>query len=38
MDSLWFFSPGILRSEGVIDNDASIARLADISVAYAKAG
>ncbi|OQV22488.1 Delta-aminolevulinic acid dehydratase [Hypsibius exemplaris] len=29
---------GILRSDGVIDNDASIFRLAEISLAYAEAG
>jgi delta-aminolevulinic acid dehydratase/porphobilinogen synthase len=29
---------GILRKNGSIDNDASIKRLAEISLAYAKAG
>ena len=29
---------GILRENGTLDNEASIARLAEVAVAYAKAG
>jgi len=29
---------GILYEDGTIDNDASIKRLAEVAVAYAKAG
>lgn len=37
---VFFFHPctGILRGNGTIDNEASIQRLAEVAVAYAKAG
>jgi len=37
MDKTCLFS-GILHDDGTIDNKASIKRLAEVAVAYAKAG
>jgi len=33
-----FIFPGILHDDGTLDNEASIKRLAEVAVAYAKAG
>lgn len=34
----FFFSPGILNDDGTLNNDASCLRLAEVALAYAKAG
>jgi delta-aminolevulinic acid dehydratase/porphobilinogen synthase len=35
---MFYYLTGVLTSDGVIDNEASIKRLAAVAVAYAKAG